>query len=70
MLPSATGLGLGLILPFQYPLAMLVGAVGAAIWQRGDAKGADDYLVPAAAGVIAGVSLMGVLVAVINTLTA
>ncbi|MEY3013727.1 MAG: hypothetical protein RIT45_2462 [Pseudomonadota bacterium] len=67
-LPSATGLGLGLILPFQYPLSMLLGAVGAALWTQQDAKQADDYLVPMAAGIIAGVSLMGVLVAILNTI--
>jgi OPT family oligopeptide transporter len=67
-LPSATGLGLGLILPFQYPFAMLIGASIAYFWNRKNAKQADDYLVPLSAGVIAGVSIMGVLVAVINNL--
>jgi uncharacterized oligopeptide transporter (OPT) family protein len=65
--PSSTGIGLGLILPFQYPLAMLIGAVGAALWQRRDAEQAERYLVPLAAGIIAGISLMGVAVAVLNS---
>jgi len=69
-LPSATGLGLGLILPFQYPLSMMVGALIAWAWQRKNAKQCEDYLVPMSAGVIAGVSIMGVLVAVLNTLLA
>ena len=64
-LPSATGLGLGFILPFQYPLAMLVGAVIAALWKRQAQESHDDYLVPISAGVIAGISIMGVLVAVV-----
>ena len=67
-LPSATGIGLGLILPFQYPLSMLVGAGIAWAWTRKDKQHADDYLVPVAAGVIAGVSIMGVIVAILNTL--
>jgi uncharacterized oligopeptide transporter (OPT) family protein len=67
-LPSATGLGLGLILPFQYPLAMLLGSLIAWGWTRSNAKQADDYLVPVSAGVIAGVSIMGVLIAIINNL--
>ncbi len=67
-LPSATGIGLGLILPFQYPLSMFVGAVAALIWTRRWKKSADDYLVPVAAGLIAGISIMGVLVAVLNSL--
>jgi len=67
-LPSATGIGLGLILPFQYPFSMLLGAIIASSWTRGSKETAEAYLVPVAAGVIAGVSIMGVLVAVLNTL--
>ena len=69
-LPSATGIGLGLILPFQYPLSMLVGAVIAFFWTRSKPQQAEDFLVPIAAGIIAGVSIMGVLVAILNTLMA
>ncbi len=65
-LPSSTGIGLGLILPFQYPLSMFLGALLAWAWTRASAKSADDYLVPASAGIIAGVSIMGVLVAFLN----
>ncbi len=65
-LPSATGLGLGFILPFQYPLSMLLGAVGAYLWTKKNKKTSDDYLVPVASGIIAGVSIMGVIAAAIN----
>ena len=65
-LPSATGIGLGLILPFQYPLSMFLGALIAFIWNYKNKEHADSYLVPVAAGVIAGISIMGVLVAIIN----
>lgn len=65
-LPSATGVGLGFILPFQYPLSMLIGAVGAALWTARNKKSSDDYLVPVASGIIAGVSIMGVIAAAIN----
>ena len=67
-LPSATGLGLGLLLPFQYPLSMLIGAVIAWIWTRKDRANSDAYLIPVSAGVIAGVSITGVLVATLNNL--
>lgn len=67
-LPSATGLGLGLILPFQYPLSMFLGAVIAAVWTKKNAKSAENYVVPLAAGIIAGVSIMGVVVAMLNNL--
>jgi uncharacterized oligopeptide transporter (OPT) family protein len=65
-LPSATGFGLGLILPFEYPLSMFVGAVIAHIWMKRNKKNFDDYMIPISAGVIAGVSIIGVLVAVAN----
>lgn len=65
-LPSATGVGLGLVLPFQYPLSMLIGAVAAAAWTKKWPKSADLYVVPISAGLIAGISIMGVLVAILN----
>jgi OPT family oligopeptide transporter len=65
-LPSATGLGLGFILPFQYPLSMLLGAVIAALWSKKNPTSAKELVVPLAAGVIAGVSIVGVMVAAIN----
>jgi len=65
-IPSATGLGLGFLLSFYYPLLMFVGALIGLIWERANKKTADDYLVPISAGIIAGVSIIGVIVAVIN----
>ncbi|MFT4628374.1 MAG: putative oligopeptide transporter (OPT) family protein, partial [Myxococcota bacterium] len=67
-LPSATGLGLGFILPFQYPLSMLVGAIITAVWSGKWPENATDYVVPIASGVIAGVSIIGVIVAMMNNL--
>ena len=66
ILPSATGLGLGLILPFQYPLSMLLGAILAEVWRSRRPESAQSYLVPVSAGIIAGVSILGVAVAVLN----
>ena len=64
--PSATGLSLGFLLPFYYPFAMFLGALGAWWWQRSKKEHADQFLVPVAAGLIAGISLMGVLAAIMN----
>ncbi|XXX72862.1 OPT family oligopeptide transporter [Sorangium sp. So ce134] len=64
-LPSATGVGLGLILPFYQPLSMFLGAAIAAI--VGARKGkAEAYVVPVASGLIAGESIVGVVVAALN----
>lgn len=68
VLPSPTGLGLGLILPFQYPLSMLIGAAIAWGWRHKSKASSEAYLVPAAAGLMAGTSIMGVLVAALNNL--
>jgi uncharacterized oligopeptide transporter (OPT) family protein len=65
-LPSATGIGLGLVIPFQYPLSFFLGAVIAWGWNRRRPEQAERYTIPIASGVIAGESLVGVLVAVIN----
>ncbi len=65
-LPSATGVGLGFILPFQYPLSMLTGALLAWGAARMKPEWEKAYLVPIASGIIAGVSIMGVLAAVLN----
>ncbi len=65
-LPSPTGIGLGLILPFQYPFSMFLGAAIAAAWNNRWPTSAKDYLIPVAAGLIAGVSIVGVIVAFLN----
>lgn len=65
-LPSPSGLGFGFILPFQYPLSMLVGALIAMAWKRTDEASAEDFAVPMSAGLIAGVSIIGVIVAALN----
>lgn len=64
--PSATGIGLGMILPFYQPLQMFIGAaIAAIVMARKDGR-AGDYVVPVASGLIAGESLVGVVVAALN----
>ncbi len=65
-IPSATGIGLGMILPFYQPLQMFLGAaIAAIVMARKDGK-AGEYVVPVASGLIAGESLIGVVVAALN----
>jgi uncharacterized oligopeptide transporter (OPT) family protein len=64
-LPSATGIGLGMILPFYYPLSMFIGAAVAAIAEARGGK-VKDMVIPVASGLIAGESLVGVVVAALN----
>lgn len=64
-LPSATGVGLGFILPFYYCLAMFLGAVaGFAVAKRGPKY--EDMIIPVASGLIAGESIIGVIVQALN----
>jgi uncharacterized oligopeptide transporter (OPT) family protein len=67
-LPSAAGLGLGLLLPMSTSLAMLIGAALAAIATAWRSDAAERYVWPISAGVLGGESLAGVLVAIVNTL--
>jgi OPT family oligopeptide transporter len=64
--PSATGIGLGMILPFYQPLQMFLGAAIATIVASGKDNKAGEYVIPVASGLIAGESLIGVVVAILN----
>ncbi len=64
--PSATGLGLGMVLPFFYPFAMFLGALFATIATAWKKDWADRYLLAISAGGIAGESIVGVLVQALN----
>jgi uncharacterized oligopeptide transporter (OPT) family protein len=65
-IPSATGIGLGLLLPFSTSLSFVLGAAAAWAFHRIDARQADRFIVPVASGVIAGESIVGVVVAALN----
>ena len=59
-------LGLGMVLPFFYPLAMFTGAVFAELAMAINKAWAERYLVAIAAGGIAGESIVGVMVQALN----
>jgi uncharacterized oligopeptide transporter (OPT) family protein len=65
-LPSTAGLGLGLLLPLSTSLAMLIGAALAALAIARDPEAAERTVWPVSAGVLAGESLAGVVVAIVN----
>jgi OPT family oligopeptide transporter len=69
-LPSAMGLGLGFVMPFQNSLSFAIGAVLAWVWMRANRKQAENYNVPIASGLIAGEALIGGVIAIICTLIA
>jgi uncharacterized oligopeptide transporter (OPT) family protein len=65
-LPSATGVGLGLLLTFHQSLSMFLGALIAAVAASRKDSRAGDLVVPVASGLIAGESIVGVVVAALN----
>ena len=66
-LPSATGLGLGWVVPFSIPLSFAIGGVIVAIWRRVSRSAEDTYSVPIASGLIAGESMVKALLAMLAT---
>jgi uncharacterized oligopeptide transporter (OPT) family protein len=64
--PSPTGIGLGMVLPFFYPLAMFTGAVFAELAAAINKAWTERYIMAIAAGGIAGESIVGVLVQALN----
>jgi OPT family oligopeptide transporter len=65
-IPSPTGIGLGMVLPFFYPLAMFTGAIFAELATAINKAWTERYLMAIAAGGIAGESIVGVLVQALN----
>lgn len=63
LLPSASGLGIAMVIPGSNCIAMFFGAAVAEWIRRQWPKVADRTVVPVASGLIAGESLMGVLIA-------
>jgi uncharacterized oligopeptide transporter (OPT) family protein len=67
-LPSAMGLGLAWVVPFQNALSFLIGAVVASVWQKLARKNSETYCIPIASGLVAGESLVAAFIAIACTL--
>jgi OPT family oligopeptide transporter len=63
--PSASGLGLAMVIPGSNAIAMFLGASLAEVLRRWRPMLAQRYVVPVSSGLIAGESLMGVAVALL-----
>ena len=61
--PSPTGIGIGILVPFSVVFTMFVGGLVALVWERVDKKSADLYMVPLSSGFIAGEALVAVIAA-------
>ncbi|HEX5045079.1 MAG TPA: OPT family oligopeptide transporter [Candidatus Polarisedimenticolaceae bacterium] len=63
--PSPSGLGIAMVIPGSNAIAMFLGALIAEILRRRRPLLANRYVVPVSSGLIAGESLMGILVAML-----
>ncbi|HWN68498.1 MAG TPA: OPT/YSL family transporter, partial [Haliangium sp.] len=63
--PSPSGLGLAMVIPGSNAIAMFLGAAVAEVLRRWRPAMAQRYVVPVSSGLIAGESLMGVVVALL-----
>jgi len=61
-LPSAIGFGLAFTLPASNTISMFLGAVIALMIEKRNRPWADRYIVPVSSGIIAGESLIGILI--------
>lgn len=64
-IPSATGLGLAFTITGYYSISMFLGALLALGLHKAKPKMAEEYVVPVSSGIIAGESLVGVLIALL-----
>jgi uncharacterized oligopeptide transporter (OPT) family protein len=60
--PSPTGLGIGMLVPFSVIFVMFVGSVVDWLWRRSDARSNELYSIPLASGLIAGEALIAVII--------
>ncbi len=63
--PSPAGLGIAMVIPGSNAIAMFLGAALAWGWRRWWRPSAERYVTPIASGLIAGESLMGVVIALL-----
>ena len=61
-MPSAAGIGISMMVPFYYSFSMFLGAIGASTLMKAKRQFATAFLVVIASGLIAGETLMGVLI--------
>jgi uncharacterized oligopeptide transporter (OPT) family protein len=67
-IPSPTGFGLAFVMQGFNSISMFVGALVVLVLERAKPKVADTYVIPVASGLIAGESLMAILITVMFAL--
>jgi uncharacterized oligopeptide transporter (OPT) family protein len=60
--PSPTGMGIGMLVPFAVIFVMFLGSIVERLWWRADRKSNELYMTPLASGLIAGEAIVAVIV--------
>ena len=63
--PSPTGIGIGILVPFNVVSTMFVGGIIGAVWEKKHKASADIFMVPLASGLIAGEALVAVVASIV-----
>jgi uncharacterized oligopeptide transporter (OPT) family protein len=58
--PSPTGVGIGILVPFNVVFTMFLGGLAGHFWEKNNKAHADTFMVPLASGLIAGEALVAV----------
>jgi uncharacterized oligopeptide transporter (OPT) family protein len=67
-LPSATGMGIGMLVPFAVVFVMALGGIVDSLWRRRNAPSNELYMVPLASGLIAGEAIVAVVIPILVVL--
>ncbi len=65
-IPSANGIGLAFIMPGWNSISFFLGGLAAFLLERKNPKAAEKHVIPVAAGLIAGESILGVAIALLS----
>jgi len=63
--PSPTGVGIGMVVPFLVVFTMFLGGLVGWVWQKIDRRSSETFLVPLGSGFIAGEAIVAVVAAII-----
>jgi uncharacterized oligopeptide transporter (OPT) family protein len=60
--PSPTGTGIGMLVPFAVIVVMFLGGVVDRVWRRSNKESNEQYMIPLASGLIAGEAIVAVII--------
>jgi uncharacterized oligopeptide transporter (OPT) family protein len=66
--PSSTGIGIGMLVPFSVVFVMFLGGLVDTFWRRRNAASNELYMIPLASGLIAGEAIVAVLIPILVVL--